>query len=262
LLTDSEVDAVYIATPPHLHRAQTEMAARSGKDVLVEKPMALNAGECDAMVRACHEAGVRLHVAYYRRFYPKFVEGRRLLSAGAVGQILGARLQMCAHNTGGGWRTDPRTSGGGHFVDVGSHRLDMLLYLLGDAAEVQGFSDGLASAHAAEEDVVLTMRMTNRALVSASFHFHTRPSKDILEIYGTDGTLIFDPFDGPSFTLRTTKGESIHTFENPQPTHGPFVQALVDVYRGRAEDTPHVTGEEGAKVTRIMDVALAARYGL
>lgn len=260
LLADANVDAVYIATPPHLHRAQTEMAARAGKNVLVEKPMALNGAECDAMIRTCAESGVSLHVAYYRRFYPKFVHAKRLITEGSIGQILGARLQICSHNTGGGWRVDPATSGGGHFVDVGSHRLDMLLHLLGDVARVHGFSDGLASAHTAEEDVVLSLRMANRALVSASFHFHTQPGRDILEIYGTDGTLTFNPFDAASFTVKTASGEAIHTFQTPQPTHGPFVQALVDAYRGEGSGGAPVTGEEGAKVTRIMDVALAARF--
>ncbi|MBC7809146.1 MAG: Gfo/Idh/MocA family oxidoreductase [Akkermansiaceae bacterium] len=212
------------------------------------------------MIRACKAAGVSLHVAYYRRFYPKFVEAKKLLTAGVIGQVLGARLQICSHNTGGGWRVDPRTSGGGHFVDVGSHRLDMLVYLLGDVAQVHGFADGLASAHAAEEDVVLTLRMESRALVSAGFHFHTRPAKDALEIYGTDGTITFDPFDAGSFLLKTASGEAVQTFDTPRPTHGPFVQALVDIYRNETPDIAHVTGEEGAKATRVMDVALAARY--
>lgn len=262
LLADEEVDAVYIATPPHLHREQTKMAARAGKNVLVEKPMGLNGVECDAMIRSCREAGVTLHVAYYRRFYPKFVEAKRLLSAGVIGQILGATLQLCSHSVGGGWRVDPRTSGGGHFVDVGSHRLDMLIFLLGDVAQVHGFADGLASEHAAEEDVVLSIRMENRALVSAGFHFHTHPAKDVLEIYGTEGSMTFDPFDGPSFTLKTASGEIVRSFETPRPTHGPFIQALVDVYQGEATGVAHVTGEEGAKVTHIMDVALAGRFSV
>ena len=259
-LSDTEIDAVYIATPPYLHREQTEMAARAGKNVLVEKPMALNSGECDTMINACQNAGVSLHVAYYRRFYPKFVHVKKLLSDGVIGQITGARLQLCSHNTGGGWRIDPKTSGGGHFVDVGSHRLDMLIYLLGDVAQIHGFADGLASTHSAEVDVVLALQMENRVLVSAGFHFHTSPSKDVLEIYGTDGTLVFDPFDSPSFILKTRAKESVHTFETPRPTHQPFIQALVDIYRDVAPDTEHVTGEEGAKATRIMDIALATRY--
>ncbi len=67
LLSDDEVDAVYVATPPHLHAEQTVLAAEAGKHVLCEKPMALTVAECETMVAACRDAGVELWIAYYRR---------------------------------------------------------------------------------------------------------------------------------------------------------------------------------------------------
>lgn len=251
LLGDPEVDAVYVATPPHLHLPHTLAAAGAGKHVLVEKPMALDAGECEAMVAACRKAGVHLHVAYYRRFYPKFQAARRLLDGGAVGRVLGARLLMCGYHPGGGWRVDPAVSAGGHFVDVGSHRLDMLIHLLGDVAECAGFAENLPGTHAAENDVALALRMASGAVVSAGFHFQTRPGRDVLEVYGDAGTMVLDPFDGETFRVN---GEE-HRYETPAPVHLPFVEALVRVYRG--EPVPHVTGEEGAKATRVIDAALA-----
>ena len=259
LLADPDVDAVYIATPPHLHCAQTLAAARAGKHVLVEKPMALNAAECDAMIAACRDAGVYLHVAYYRRFWPKFVEAKRLIHEGAIGRVLGARLQMCAMTSGAaGWRTDPALSGGGHFVDVGSHRLDMILHLLGDVAHVSGYADNMVGEHAAENDVVLSLRLASRVVVSAGFHFHTRPARDVLEVYGTGGTLALDPFDSDTLTLRDDAARSQEhgpRYPTPSPTHLPFVEELVKVYRG--EQIAHVTGEEGAKATRLLDAVLS-----
>ncbi len=260
LLADPDVDAVYVATPPHLHCAQTIAAARAGKHVLVEKPMARSAAECDAMIAACRAANVHLHVAYYRRFWPKFVEAKRLVHDSTIGHALGARLQMCAMSGSAGWRTDPAISGGGHFVDVGSHRLDMLLHLLGDVAEVSGYVDNLVGGHGAENDIVLSLRMASRVVVSAGFHFHTHPTRDVLEIYGTGGTLALDPFDGDTITLRyglEQPAERGIRHPNPSPTHLPFVEALVKVYQGEA--VAHVTGEEGAKATRIMDAVLASR---
>lgn len=256
LLADPEVDAVYIATPPHLHAEQTIATAQAGKRVFVEKPMGRDAAECDVMIAACREAGVSLHVAYYRRFYPKFVAAKELLASGAIGTVLGARLLMCTMASASGWRVDPEISGGGHFLDVASHRLDMLIHLLGDVAEAQGYAENLMQHHQGENDVVLSLRMSSGALVSAGFHYHTRPGQDILEIYGSEATLTFDPFDGTSFTVRRGKDAvETHTFETPDPVHLPFVQALVDVYRGA--EIPHVTGVEGAKVSRVMDKALS-----
>ena len=256
LLADPDVDAVYIATPPHLHCDQTLAAARAGKRVLVEKPMALDLGECETMIAACKEAGVSLHVAYYRRFYPKFVHAKKLLDDGAIGHVLGAHLFMAQMSPGGGWRVDPKLSGGGHFLDVGSHRLDMTLFLLGgELSGAAGWAQNKLGIHSAENDVTLSFQTTAGAVVSAGFHFHTRPGRDVLEIIGSEGTLRFDPFDGDTFTVRTASGETPHSFPNPTPAHGPFIAALVDVYNG--SPLPHVTGEEGAKTTRLMDAALA-----
>lgn len=71
LIHDPDVDAVYIATPPHAHKDYTLKVAAAGKPVYVEKPMALNAQECREMVEACRSAGVPLFVAYYRRAQPQ-----------------------------------------------------------------------------------------------------------------------------------------------------------------------------------------------
>ena len=260
LLADEEVDAVYIATPPHLHREQTLLAAQAGKHVLVEKPMARNAAECDTMIAACAAAGVHLHVAYYRRFYPKFVAAKALITeASALGDIVAARLQMCAPppRAAGAelpWRLRPEISGGGLFVDVGSHRLDLLLYLLGDVAEVTGYADNRLHRAPAEDSVVLAMRMASGAQVTGSFHFATALRRDVLEIYGTEGAAVFDPFDAEEFTLTGGKESGAYRQPTPSPTHLPFVEALIDVYHGA--DLPHVTGIEGAKATRIMDAVL------
>jgi Oxidoreductase family, NAD-binding Rossmann fold len=77
LIADDEVDAVYVATPVHLHAEQTVAAAEAGKHVLCEKPMVMTAAECDRMIAACRAHGVRLGIAYYRRFYPAVEAPRR-----------------------------------------------------------------------------------------------------------------------------------------------------------------------------------------
>ena len=68
LLNDSQIDAVYVATPPHLHARQTVLAAQAGKHVLCEKPMALTTGEARQMIEACRASGVTLTICHYQRF--------------------------------------------------------------------------------------------------------------------------------------------------------------------------------------------------
>ena len=85
LLLDNEIDAVYIATPVHLHAAQTVAAAEAGKHVLCEKPMAMSVGECDQMIAACRANKVKLGIAYYRRFYPALGRIKEVLATGELG---------------------------------------------------------------------------------------------------------------------------------------------------------------------------------
>src|SRR5687767_6713108 len=82
LIGDEEIDAVYVATPVHLHALQTIAAAEAGKHVLCEKPMAMNAGECDRMIAASQAHQVKLGLAYYRHFYPAISRIKELLAAG------------------------------------------------------------------------------------------------------------------------------------------------------------------------------------
>jgi predicted dehydrogenase len=263
LLADAEVDAVYVATPPHLHREQTVRAAAAGKHVLVEKPMALDAAECDAMIAACRAAGVRLHVAYYRRFWPKFRAVKGLLDAGQVGEVVGARLQMCAPPVRVGsaaavpWRLRPEISGGGLFVDVGSHRIDLLRFLLGDVAAVAGHAANHGRVSNAEDNVVFALRFVSGALATGSFHFSAgAPPRDVLEIYGTDGAIVCDPFDGEAFTVVGGGDPGAYRQPAPFPTHLPLVQALAEAWRDGNGEVPEVAGPEGAETTRVIDAVL------
>ena len=144
LINDPGVDAVYVATPPDSHSAYVLRAAQAGKPVYVEKPMARTAVECEQMVSACAEAGVGLFVAYYRRAMPRFVKVKELLEGGRIGQLRSVSIRNERPAPVGceadqeGWRVHPEISGGGHFVDLGSHILDLLDWLLGPVTHAAG----------------------------------------------------------------------------------------------------------------------------
>ena len=93
VLTDAEVDAVYLATPVRLHAEQAIAAAEAGKHVLCEKPMALDPAECERMIAAARAHGVRLGVAYYRHHYPVVARLRELLASGEIGEPVLAQAQ-------------------------------------------------------------------------------------------------------------------------------------------------------------------------
>ena len=261
ILADDEIDAIYVASPVHRHVAETVAAAEAGKHVLCEKPMTLDVAEAERMIAACDAAGVHLAVAYYRRFYPKTAEMKRMIEAGAIGKpilarvVIGGRVVLTEDNPKH-WRTVSATGGGGALMDVGSHRLDVICHLLGEPESVCGFADNLDRPDMQVPDTESVLcRMSSGAHVHCTAYWGMPHSADQMEIWGTEGPLIATPFDGPELTL--VRGSEREVFDVPhaENRHYPliedFAQGLVE---GRG---PSFSGRDGLLTQRI----IAGCYG-
>ena len=124
LIRDAGVESVYVATPVHLHAGQTIAAAEAGNHVLCEKPMAIDVAECDRMIAACRAHGVRLGIAYYRRFYPAVRRVKDLIDSGAIGEPVIAQMiasEPFEPRPGAPrhWLVQQSQSGGGLMADFG-----------------------------------------------------------------------------------------------------------------------------------------------
>ena len=140
-LSDLAVGAVVLATPHSLHPEQVLAAARAGKQVFCEKPLALTESDARRMVEACERAGVLLGVGHNRRWWPAMRELKRIVDAGELGTL----LHLEAHNSNensnavtGGWRTLPSESPGGGMTGAGLHALDAMVGIAGPVKRVQG----------------------------------------------------------------------------------------------------------------------------
>jgi predicted dehydrogenase len=254
-LADPEIEVVYVATEHDRHAAQVIAAARAGKHVLCEKPMALSAAECRAMIDACRDAGVQLAVAYYRRYYPKIRRMKQLLDEGAIGApvhasiCLGYRLdpaRIRPHD----WRLQQERSGGGALADTGSHRLDLLCYLLGRPERVAGLADRAELPIGAPDVESLLIRMQNGVHV-VSRHTLRAGSPDELTIFGTAGSLSATPVDGDALTVHRG-GE---TTNEQWPHHANVHFPLFDDFAGRiARGEPsEFDGEDGMQATQVIE---------
>lgn len=267
LLADPEVDAVYVATPVHVHAEHTLAAARAGKHVLVEKPMGSHRDECAIMISACADAGVTLGVAYYRRFYPVVAYVQKLLAENAIGQVVQARVQFGSFYAGrpddgrGGWRTVPALAGGGALADVGSHRIDLLLHLLGPVAEVSALTDTLTQEYAAEDSASLLLRFASGVHGLVGIYWNMRQRMDELEIIGTDGRIVVSELERGVMELRRPGiPTERQVLPPPRPTHIDLVEDFVQSVRDAR--APAVPGEAGLATTAVLDAAYeAAREG-
>lgn len=266
LINDPEVDAVYIATPPYAHLEYTLKAARAGKPVYVEKPMAMNHDECQTMIAACKTAGVPLWVAYYRRALPRFIKIKNLLDSGAVGIVRSVTVALYqssrqAENFSAAdlpWRVKPEIAGGGRFVDVGTHTLDFLDYVLGPINRVEGFAVNQAGLYEAEDQVVAAFSFESGAVGSGVWCFNAARQLDETIITGTKGSLAFSSFDTRPLTLTTDDGVRTFSIDNPEHIQQPLIQSIVNELNGEGQCVS--TGASAARTTRVTDQLLRSYY--
>jgi 1,5-anhydro-D-fructose reductase (1,5-anhydro-D-mannitol-forming) len=289
LIADPGVDAVYVATPPDTHAHYALLAARAGKPVYVEKPMARTHAECETMVAACRAAGVPLFVAYYRRRLPRFLKAKEILAAGGIGSIRSVQVTFSgafpAARPGEPppWRLVPGISGGGLFVDLACHTFDLLDFLLGPIVEARGLAANLAgvsaggsaagspgaalaagdvardvardSAGAAEDTVSACFAFASGALGAGAWAFSAARRSDRVEILGDSGRLAFSTFADEPIRWESGEGTRDFALANPPHVQQPLIQSIVDQLRGRGECPS--TGETAARTNRVMDSILA-----
>jgi predicted dehydrogenase len=264
LLADPEVQVVYVATEHDRHVAPTVAAAAAGKHVLCEKPMALDTAGCRAMIDASRGAGVALSVAYYRRYYPKVRRMKALIAEGAIGEpvhasiCLGGRVDPSRVRPGD-WRLQSERSGGGALADTGSHRLDILCYLLGEPERIAGFMDRAELPVTAPDMESLLIRMRSGVHVT-SRHTLRAGGPDQWEVYGTRGALIATPMDGDELTVRVGGETRVEQWPRDANVHFPLIDDFARrVARG---EPPEFDGEAGMQATRIIHAAQeSARSG-
>ncbi|HMD62255.1 MAG TPA: Gfo/Idh/MocA family oxidoreductase [Opitutaceae bacterium] len=261
LIADPEVDAVYVATPPGSHAGYALAVAAAGKPAYVEKPMARHSAECDRMVEAFGSAGLPLFVAYYRRRLPCFLKVEELIKSGSLGRITGVswRVSEPNHRKGDQWRTDPGLAGAGFFLDLASHALDLLDYLLGPLGAVAGSAANLASAYDVEDTVALSFRTASGVPGSMLCNFASAGRDDTMRIAGTEGEIAFPLFRSEPFKWEDAAG--VHVIDEPYPPHvaQPLIQTVVDDLLGRGACPS--TGESARRTSRVMDKALEGYYG-
>ncbi len=261
LIADPEVNAVYVATPPSSHKEYTLLAAQAGKPVYVEKPMALNSSECQEMIAACQNAGVPLFVAYYRRALPRFLKVKELVDSDAVGEIRYVQVELSQRPPETPipadqlpWRVRPEIAGGGHFVDLAAHTLDLLDFLFGPITAAAGFSSNQGGFYPAEDIVSGSFRFQSGVQGVGTWCFTSYEAVDRVDLIGTRGKLSFGTFNNDPVVLSTARGKLQFEIEHPPHIQQPLIQQIVDQLRGGGPCVS--TGTSGARTTWVMEQLL------
>lgn len=256
LIADPEVEAIYVATPVHLHAAQTVAAAEAGKHVLCEKPMALTATECERMLAASEANGVRLGVAYYRRFYGAVERVRAILSSGEIGMPVIAQLNAFERfepepTNPRRWLLDKRLSGGGPMFDFGCHRVEVLLNLFGRVKTVRASVSNVLFRREVEDTACALIEFEGGPHAVLSVTHAAREPQDTLVIFGGEGSIHVDVLNEGKLRIKTGVGERVELHPPHQNFHLPLIEDFARaVFKGVA---PGVDGRVGLEVARVVE---------
>ena len=250
LLDDPDLDAIYVSSPPSLHREHAVGAAERGRHVLCEKPMALATAECGQIIDACSSAGVHLEVCFVLRGWPIYHRVKEIIASGQLGQVveLRAHLAKWTPRKEGEWRLDPSLGGGGVLIDVGSHYMDLFRYLMGDFARVSAMTSSKVFDAGVEESAFMLFEFGCGAHGTIVATSAVPYAGNVLEIFGTKGALLL----GKELKVVTEAGETSGPAEFPD-----YYSGLLTHFCGCVESggEPMASGTDGLKNVAAIQAA-------
>ncbi|MCH7606148.1 MAG: Gfo/Idh/MocA family oxidoreductase [Chloroflexi bacterium] len=277
LMQDPRVDAVFIASPNFLHAEHTLAAAKAGKHVLVEKPMATTLEDSVAMVRGCREAGVKLGTGYHLRTHPGHILARRLILEGALGQVVLAQGQWGFGVRGQTappprpalrqWWDEPEMIGGAStMMGTGVHAVDLLRFLLDqEVSEVAAITNGQTQEQPLEQLATMSLRFSGGVIATVTCGRLMPDSRNDFAVYGNNGRVT-----GRATLWEARQGrvevvsETVNRTEvYPREYLGNFVAELEDFHQAIEQDRePAATGMDGLSVVQItLAMVRSARDG-
>lgn len=233
-LLSKDIDAVYVATPPGLHYEHAMACLEAGKAVYLEKPFARNYTEAKELTEAFEKAGVPLYIAHYRRALPRFLKIRRLLNQKLIGDVKRIDFQLnrifCQKEGDTTWLYQPVLSGGGKFYDIAPHTVDIINFLFGNIAEVQGRAENLGTG-CPLENIVEMCFVTERGITgTAKFNCVAEEKSDRMIVTGTKGSMEFSVHGKTDVIVRDIDGNALEQFDMPDPVtvEQPMVRTVVE----------------------------------
>ena len=261
-LTNPRVDAVVVATPSEHHCAIVIAAAQAGKHILCEKPMAMNASECDAMLAAVEKAGVKLQIGFMRRFDAGFVAAKQRVDGGEIGRVVLVKSLTHGPTTPKPWMYDIRQSNG-PLSEVNSHDIDSVRWFSGcDFEEVYAIAGNYRSPEARQQypdfydNVILSARLANGMQASIAGAQGVQYGYDSrCEILGETGLITVGSLAENTVATHTAAGST-------RPIVRSWRDLYLDAYFAEDEDfvkcilddrQPRVGGRDGKAAVMVVN---------
>lgn len=195
LLSDKNVDIICICTPSGLHKDYAIAAAKAGKHIVVEKPLALSVKDCDEIIDACESNGVKATVISQLRYSNGFCQLKRVIENGWLGTLVSGSIYMKYYRSpeyyGNSWRGTKAMDGGGALMNQGIHGVDLLQCAMGNVSSVYGLSKTLVHNIEVEDTLCAALEYENGAIgtIEATTSIYPGFNRK-MEICGSKGSIV------------------------------------------------------------------------
>jgi xylose dehydrogenase (NAD/NADP) len=261
LIADPDIDAVYIPLPNHLHKQWTIAAAKAGKHILCEKPLALNAEEAQEMVDACKEAGVHLAEAFMYRHHPRIARVKEIIASGEIGEVRGIHGAFTFNGVANkGDIRFVKEWGGGSIFDVGCYPLSAARLIMGVEPEAVTVH-ALFSPEYGDVDMMASGLVEFPGNVALTFDCGMWANfRNELEIVGTEGTIVLKPSFLPSVEnddIKIQSGDSTR-IEGPYGVEAYVAQSDQFARTVWGEEQPAYSAQDSVSNMKLLEACVAS----
>ncbi len=258
----SDIDAVYIATPPHVHKEYAIMCLEAGKIPYIEKPMALDHSECQEILEKSREYNIPVYTAFYRRGLEKYLKIKELLDNETIGKVRYVEVRQIMKpeesdfsKENQAWRIKKEITGGGKFIDMGVHVLDILDFFFGHIVKTKGLAKNLGGLYEVEDTVSASFEFENGVVGNGMWCYVADHEEEYVKIVGDKGYMIFEGLGYGDVSIYKDRQEEVLKFIPPDHIAQPYIQMVVREILGIEKSTANILSS--ANVTKVTDEVLA-----
>jgi predicted dehydrogenase len=252
----SDIDAVYIGSANVNHYYQVIKAARAGKHILCEKPMAMTAAEAEEMVNICRENNVRLTLNYVYRYHPIIEKAKELIEGGLIGKFISMNLNFnIDFPPGSNFRFIKEESGGGALRDLGTHMIDLLRYFGGEVESICGVTDNIIYKAPVDDFAAAIIKFHEGGYGYFNVSFNSKKAFNRIDIVGHQGSISIDNLIGgrllPARLTILKEGEAKKAFNKRGNKLYRLMRSVQKSFLNNEQ--PLITGEDGLKNMQLME---------
>lgn len=261
MLEDDEIQAVYIATPPSSHKDYAIKCIEHGKIPLIEKPMAQSYAECLEIYEASKMKNIPVYVNFYRRGMEKHRKIKEIIDNNELGKVLCVQIKQFKKAAEEEldreklpWRLIPSLSGGGKFIDMAPHVLDIVNYLFGDIVEVHGVAENYGHLYDVEDTVTAIIKTNKNILINGIWCYVSDYEEEEICIIGDKGTLRTGVLSYSPIIVKNHHGEEKYSYNEPEHVAMPYIQSIINEIIGLESSQANL--DSAINTVRVIDEIL------